>query len=336
MSNDIAVSIIIPVYNAGNYLRKCLDSLINQTLRNIEIIAVLDCPTDGSDKIVDEYSLYDERIVIVRNKSNLNIGRSRNEGLKIARGKYIGFCDHDDYCNKQMFELLYNKAENEEIDLVCSPYVLVKNDVVVSQINYPEYPADLFAKKIFNTCIGINHPEDDMINFMLSGVIWNKLFKTNVIRENNIQFIDNNVIMGEDLLFMIEYANNCSRAGRIDTPLYFHCVWSNNTNLTYSYHSVEKTVAHLEYIATYLQLHSYADNDIKSRFYNSIKVQLLISLMYTYHCRGLRYTMLELQRVRQNPFIKEAFIKSRNIIFTHSTTKKRLIHRIISFIVRCS
>lgn len=91
------VSIIVPVYNAGCYFDKCLDSLINQTLKEIEIILVLDCPTDGSDKVAESYSSSDNRIKLIYNEENLHTGLSRNRGMAIARGKYIGFHDHDDY-----------------------------------------------------------------------------------------------------------------------------------------------------------------------------------------------------------------------------------------------
>ena len=94
------VSIIVPIYNAGKFLEKCLDTLVNQTLKDIEIILVLDCPTDGSDRIAREYAEKDPRIRLIVNEQNLNIGLSRNEGLKIARGEYIGFSDHDDYTKR--------------------------------------------------------------------------------------------------------------------------------------------------------------------------------------------------------------------------------------------
>ena len=98
------VSIIVPIYNAGKFLEKCLDTLVNQTLKDIEIILVLDCPTDGSDRIAREYAEKDPRIRLIINEQNLNIGLSRNEGLKIARGEYIGFSDHDDWRELDMYK----------------------------------------------------------------------------------------------------------------------------------------------------------------------------------------------------------------------------------------
>ena len=114
------VSIILPVYNAGEYLRPCLDTLINQTLRNIEIICVLDCPTDGSDKVVEEYAEKDHRIVVIRNEQNLHIGESRNAGIRAAKGEYIGFSDHDDPHELDMYEKLYIATEHESKKIIIS------------------------------------------------------------------------------------------------------------------------------------------------------------------------------------------------------------------------
>ena len=116
------VSIIVPVYNAGSYFSKLLDSLTGQTLKEIEIILVLDCPTDGSDRVAEEYAARDGRIVLVRNRENLHVGFSRNEGLKIARGEYIGFCDHDDWVEPEMFEKMYHQGKETGAEVVVADY----------------------------------------------------------------------------------------------------------------------------------------------------------------------------------------------------------------------
>ena len=88
-SSIIKVSVIVPVYNAGVHLKKCLGSLSSQTLKEMEIILVLDCPTDGSDKVAEEFAQRDSRFRILRNSENLHIGNSRNEGLKVAKGETV-------------------------------------------------------------------------------------------------------------------------------------------------------------------------------------------------------------------------------------------------------
>lgn len=97
------VSILIPVYNVENYLEKCLDSVISQTMNNIEIICVNDGSTDHSGEILEKYQKKDKRIIVV-NKENGGLPSARNAGMEIARGKYIGFVDSDDYINSDMYE----------------------------------------------------------------------------------------------------------------------------------------------------------------------------------------------------------------------------------------
>lgn len=96
------VSILIPVYNVENYLEKCLDSVISQTMNNIEIICVNDGSTDHSGEILEKYQKKDKRIIVV-NKENGGLPSARNAGLEIARGKYIGFVDSDDYINSDLY-----------------------------------------------------------------------------------------------------------------------------------------------------------------------------------------------------------------------------------------
>jgi glycosyltransferase involved in cell wall biosynthesis len=115
--NDYKVSVIVPVYNADKYLRQCLDSIINQTFKNVEIICVNDGSTDSSLDILNEYAKKDERIIIV-NQKNSGAGIARNNGLEIARGKYISFLDSDDFFEPTMYEQLYDKAETHQADIV--------------------------------------------------------------------------------------------------------------------------------------------------------------------------------------------------------------------------
>lgn len=111
------VSIIVPVYNVEQYLPKCIESIINQTLSNIEIILVNDASTDSSGEIINEYAKKDKRITTIH-KQNGGQGSARNEGLKIAKGKYVGFVDSDDWIDKDMYESLVSKAIKEDSNLV--------------------------------------------------------------------------------------------------------------------------------------------------------------------------------------------------------------------------
>jgi len=111
------VSVIVPVYNVEPYLRRCLESLVNQTLKDIEIICINDCSPDKSLAILKEYAKKDERVKIIDFKKNQGVSVARNSGMKIAKGEYIGFCDSDDYVDLDFYEKLYGLAKEKNADI---------------------------------------------------------------------------------------------------------------------------------------------------------------------------------------------------------------------------
>ena len=121
--NKIDISIIVPIYNAEKYLKKCLDSLVNQTKKELEFILINDGSTDKSEEIVKTYK--DERIKYFKNK-NQGIGKTRNFGIEKATGKYIMFLDSDDYFSSDACEILYKEAEKEKADLIVFDYYRVE------------------------------------------------------------------------------------------------------------------------------------------------------------------------------------------------------------------
>ena len=124
----IKVSIIVPVYNNGKYLKTCLDSLINQTLEDVEIIAVDDCSTDNSLLILEEYAKKYPNVKVYHNEKNIGQGASRNRGLEVAKGEYIGFVDSDDYVSRTMYEDMYNIAIETKAPLVITYLDYVYDD----------------------------------------------------------------------------------------------------------------------------------------------------------------------------------------------------------------
>ena len=134
------VSIIIPVYNVEKYLDRCVKSLQNQSLKDIEIILVDDSSADSSSSICDNLSAEDNRIKVIH-KVNEGAGKARNAALEIARGEYIGFVDSDDFVESDMFETLYNTAEKHNADLVMSGVLFVDGNIKkakIEQLNYKQ------------------------------------------------------------------------------------------------------------------------------------------------------------------------------------------------------
>ena len=120
------VSVIVPVYNTSNYLEKCITSLLNQTLQDIEIIMVNDGSLDNSREIIEEFQKKDNRILLF-NKENGGQASARNLGLSKATGEYVAFLDSDDYISPVMYEQLYNKAKSMDYDIVLCNYYLDYN-----------------------------------------------------------------------------------------------------------------------------------------------------------------------------------------------------------------
>ena len=129
------LSIIVPVYNASKYLERCLDSVINQTLKEIEIICINDGSSDNSKTILENYAKKDNRIKII-NQKNLGLSASRNKGIKYANGEYIFFVDADDWIELNTCEITYNFAKEKNLDLLLFGAKNIDDDGITYDDNY--------------------------------------------------------------------------------------------------------------------------------------------------------------------------------------------------------
>ena len=175
--NEIVVSIIVPVFNAEKHLEKCLNSLINQTLTNIEIICINDASTDNSLFILDSYQKKYSTLKVIDLPKNRKQGGARNVGLDIARGEYLGFVDSDDWVEHTMYEQLYNKTKHFKFDAVDSDYYYstntgnnkaisidntnIVNNVLIDPINnFGRLVTKIIKNEIFNGDDKLRFPED--------------------------------------------------------------------------------------------------------------------------------------------------------------------------------
>jgi glycosyltransferase involved in cell wall biosynthesis len=184
MEGHPAISIIVPVYNTGIYLKRCLDSIINQTFRDIEIICVNDGSTDNSAFILKNYAELDPRIQILT-KENGGLSSARNAGLECARADYIGFVDSDDYIAPEMYEKLFTKMTQNDVDLAhCGTQIIYENTVADSiKDSTKEDTAEYYRIKY----AGVVRREDEL--FATTDVAaWNKLYKKEIIDAFEIRF----------------------------------------------------------------------------------------------------------------------------------------------------
>ena len=169
------VSLIVPVYNVENYLRKCLDSLVNQTFKDIEIIVVNDGTKDNSQKIIDEYCEKYPEIVKSFIKDNGGLSSARNYGVKKSNGEYLGFIDSDDYIDLDYCEKMYNQAKKEDSDVVASQVKYIYRD----KISYNNFNKDLYNKSVI---------ENPKMLLELKSYAPNKFYRRKIWLENNFEF----------------------------------------------------------------------------------------------------------------------------------------------------
>lgn len=176
------VSILVPCYNVEKYLPECLDSIVNQTLKDIEIICINDGSTDNTLNILEKYAKKDKRIKII-DKPNEGYGKSMNRGLDAASGEYIGIVESDDWVEPDMFESLYNVAKKNKADMVKADFVFFDNDTRAETPCWSIGIADNLKEKVF--CPTEENPE---IIWTGHPSIWTCLYSNKMIQEKNIRF----------------------------------------------------------------------------------------------------------------------------------------------------
>ena len=206
--NSPAVSIIVPVYNVKEYIPRCLDSLISQTLKDIEIIAIDDGSTDGSSSILDSYSAKDERVKVIH-VENGGVAKARNIGLDNAKGEFVGFVDSDDFVDCQMYENLLKVALETKSDFVQCQFDGIDNSLSISAITKQE------------TTVIDNQSE--IIELFFDGIIeasvCNKLYNRSILSQ--IRF-PTGWSFAEDFNFNVRFIFECRRIALINDVLYHY------------------------------------------------------------------------------------------------------------------
>ena len=184
------VSVIIPVYNVGLFINQCIDSVINQKLKDLEIILIDDCSTDNSGIICDDYALKDKRIIVIHNDSNKKQGLSRNIGIEIAKGEYIAFLDPDDWVDIDFYYKLYNAARkaNVQIAKARSKHFYDNND---------------YSKPtLFNRAIKKGLRKKSPLYLSFTNEHGTAIYKNDLVKGNNIKYPD--IRNAEDDVFLLQ------------------------------------------------------------------------------------------------------------------------------------
>lgn len=212
MSDNPLISVIIPVYNPGRYFEKCINSILNQTYRNLEIILVDDGSTDGSEKVCDDYAQKDNRIKVIHQK-NSGVSKARNAGLRIATGDYYHFPDSDDYMEPDSYEYLLGLVEKTKCDVINFEHFITYPDREITH-SYPE--------EFYGAC-----NQRQALGKLAGGVQFccNKLFSKKLITASGdfagIMFQED-IVRGEDTLFAASAIQRAENVWFDQRPLYHY------------------------------------------------------------------------------------------------------------------
>lgn len=209
--NSPVISIIVPVYNAECFITECIESIVGQDYKDLQIILIDDGSTDSSGIICDEYAKKDERICVIHQK-NSGVSSARNRGLKIAIGKYVAFVDADDVLPKYAYSYLMKNDTSSETLIMGQRQLmseqgelLTRANIRTAEISKIDFIMDLFTEAIFPYL----------------GYLTDKLFLRDIIHTNNIWF-DKNVKLNEDRLFVLEYTKHCKRIKIMEGIVYYY------------------------------------------------------------------------------------------------------------------
>lgn len=300
------VSVIVPVYNAGTFFPKCLDSLVNQTFKELEIILVLDQPTDGSDVIARQYAEKHSNILLISNETNLHIGYSRNNGLQKARGKYISFIDHDDYVDPDTFEKMFYIAETNNLDVLLTDIDridLSKSHSSISRCSSnhlkhsPTLAEDCFWELLTNRNMGPTF------------FLYAHFFKRDFLNSYDAKFVDTRNIASEDLLFNLDvYCHLLQQKGNIQyfpKAFYHHTLHPNNTGCSIQYREIKKFIPYLEQVYHLIkQLENTLSSKVYDAYYEKIIRVLYTSWWYEWKHRKLK-AIKNLYLLQKSPVIKK-------------------------------
>ncbi len=237
------VSIIVPVYNVEKYLSKCLDSIVNQTLKDIEIICINDGSVDNSQSVLEAYAKKDTRIKVI-NQKNLGLSCARNKGIDIAQGEYIGFVDSDDWIDLEFYEELYNNAINTQSDIAASSILRKRLITQKSRVLYKKstIASDLQEKM-------------DICKIPKCCYVWNKIYKKELIRDN--LFAENKFF--EDVLWLPEIIKKSNKIVTVPKIKYYYR--ANKNSIVKKVQTPEKQLD--SYYAKKSVIKFYEDNNLK-------------------------------------------------------------------------
>ena len=311
------ISVIVPVYNVEDYIEKCLDSIINQTYNNLQIIIVDDGSPDDSGKICDDYAKKDSRITVLH-KENGGVSFARNIGLQNATGNWVTFVDSDDWIKNDYIEQLLKIAKQDNADVVLCGYNRV-NNTARQEINATG------GKDTFSLSEYLIKTLNPQTGF---GFCHMKLIKKDCIQ--NLRF-DENLVVGEDALFNMQLSKNIKKAVFYKKALYNYRNNSNSVVKRYDDNYAKKYLESMKKCKEYITS-NYTDSKIKQNYYNYVAYHvMLVAVNYCFHPENKnKHKIKLLKEICSYDIFKEGILNSNfeNISLTRKVTLFTLKHKL--------
>lgn len=235
------VTVIVPVYNVEKYIEECIDSLICQTYKNIEIILVDDGSIDRSGKICDQYAEADCRIKVIH-KKNEGLGFARNSGLDVAEGQYVTFVDSDDKVEKNLIELLMDGVNAYGCDTCIGGFKrIAKDGQVVFEEHYEEkiYEEDNVYNELFTRMLGSAPNKHDAIRMS----VWNVMYSMDIVKNKSIRFPSERKYISEDIIWDSDYYKYARKVKVIGSSAYMYRITPESLTQKYKPDMLEKICA---------------------------------------------------------------------------------------------
>lgn len=293
------ISIIIPAYNAEKDIEKCINSVLHQTYKNLEIIIMNDGSTDNTKQIIEGLEKKDSRIIVIH-KENTGVSDTRNVGLEIAKGDYIGFIDSDDEVNPEMYEtLLLN---------------MVKHNADISHCGFELVGENL--SRVFNGTgeTYIQSQKEALVSLLKADIfepaVWNKLYKKDVVK--NIKF-DTAIKFNEDLLFNVKAFKNANKIVFEDLPLYKYIYNPLSASRSTPNYKIQESVLKVTELV-YEKLQGLNIDNVRNQFY----VNKLISVYRAFFDDGTHHSSLGIETKKRLKRSKDKFLDIRTIYLKYS------------------
>lgn len=329
---DIKISVIVPVFNTEQYLNRCLESIVNQTYKNIEIILV----DDGSEKVCanlcDTWAEKDKRIQVVH-KRNEGLGYARNTGIQRATGEFLLFIDSDDYLDESTIECCKNCAEKTAAEIVCYGFSAVNRNGKIVSVRIPEMPKMIYEgeeirKILLPEMLGDDPKTGRSANIEMSA--WAAMFSARLIKQTKWEFVSEREIISEDVYSLLSLYKHVQRVSILKKTFYYYCENQNSLTHIYKEERYQKIKQFYTASLSLIEQLEYGE-EIKERlkelylsfFIGAAKTIVRSNMSYTEKIKKLR-NIIEDEQMKQILFESNKFVMNRNkALFFQMARKQR-------------